>query len=919
MLRHWTRIGLGRYRPYHSLFTRRLISTTPFNAKKVTLGSATDVFAEQLKQVPIALEPKMTASGSMVLDTVREQTKLYPHCVLLIQVGDFYELYESHAANYAAKLDIKLTRKDMASGVTVDFAGFPLRSLDRYLDILVNRLGCRVALCEQAGTVTREDGSVMGKRRRMTRIITPGTVIEERFLDASSNSYLMAVSTNGDDVGLAWIDLSVGEFVLQYSKLDAFKDDLARIRPREVILPLSMKPKQDPVEDIEDPIARALINEPYIAISYQKDTDFDAAGGREALNTILMADSTTSSLGEEALESLDTLDSLESTELSSAMAIISYINGTHIEDKPQLQRPVRYNAKDNLRIDSAAIVSLELVKGLKDGRKADSLVGVIDSTVTSAGSRLLARWLTSPLTSIERINQRLNAVEFFYDRPELLSSVREIFKQSTDAQRALQRIAVRRGQRSDLLDICNTLDVIKKFKAEVIPYLDQKPLTLNAMSIYNIAHLLDPHEKLTQYVKKAIGHQILDKDKDKPYGIVNRSFKPALERLHSQLDQMEIERDGFHYNLRLQCGNSVSLTSSGLYKHVVEINGTQASKLLAIYDCHLVNKTKTKHRYQVDTWTNLSVEIETKRSQLIEMEARIIEEIVEKVMGHSLTILHSCRVMAQLDVFASFAQLSNEQRYVRPKLVTDNQISITGGRHPVVESHLARKGRSFVQNDLKLGDQQEVWLLTGPNMGGKSTFLRQNAVIVLLAHMGCFVPARKATIGITDRIFSRVGAADNLAQDQSTFMVEMAETATILQQATERSMVIMDEVGRGTSTTDGFSLAYAILYDLSSRIQCRTLFATHYHELADALDDDRHPELNRIKCFMTSLHEDENGFTFLHRVRPGVCRQSHGLKVAQLAGLPPSVVAMAQDVWTQLNQEGKTSVFYGGEEKKMNA
>ncbi|KAG0164636.1 DNA mismatch repair ATPase msh1 [Apophysomyces sp. BC1034] len=871
------------------------------------------------------LSKKQAYTGSVVLDIVRECTAKHPLCVLLVQVGDFYELYESHASLYASQLDLKLTKKEVASGVVVDFAGFPSRALDRYVDILVNRLRCRVALCEQISTSTRSDGSVLGVKREITRIITPGTVIEERFLDSHAYNYLLAVSPSSktlsdehETVGLAWIDLSVGEFVLQRSQLQAFKDDIARIRPREVILPQWMKPSDTVLDDscysqdLLDSVTRVIYQDPSIAITYHSDSSFDASTGCRTLNSMFG----NVSVEPEDIDSkydhttLDEVDPEKKTamfcevELEAAMAVLSYIENTHMGRKPKLQTPVRFSATDTLRIDSAAVASLELIKGLRDGRRSDSLLGTIDYTMTSSGSRLLSRWLSSPLTSVDAIEKRLDVVQFFHSDTYILHEIRRLLKQSTDAQRALQRLSLRRGQHSDLYDICGTLDAMKNIKHRLQEFMEEDLIPSTALR--SLVDMLDPHEHLAEHIRKAFDYErITSKEpKDKEYGFVNRDFNTELSLLHNRLDHLYNQRTQLQDRLRSTCGNSLNLLSHSLFKHLIEVNASQSGKLLDQCQAMLINKTKTKHRYQVDEWTELSISLDNTEAQIVELETQVFEEVTEVLLDQSTTIVRSCRILAQLDVLTSFAWLAKQHRYVRPTLTVTNQTMIVAGRHPVVETNLAKKGREFVHNDCVLGLDQRIWLLTGPNMGGKSTFLRQTAIIVLLAHMGCFVPAKKAEIGITDSIFSRVGAADNLAQDQSTFMVEMVETANILKHATARSLVIMDEVGRGTSTADGFSLAFAILHYLQKQTGCRTLFATHYHELADMIESTK---LDKIKCFMTSLHEDEYGFSFLHHVRPGVCRQSHGLKVAQLAGLPSSVIDLARDTWNNLNTSQDTA------------
>jgi DNA mismatch repair protein MutS len=748
----------------------------------------------------------------------------------------------------------------------VDFAGFPLRALDRYLDILVNRLRCKVALCEQFSTVSREDKSTVGIQRRITRIITPGTVIEERFLESNQYNYLLSIFPNKDDsIGLAWVDVSVGEFVMQQTTLTALKDDLARIRPREVILPESMKPS-DAIfqqglfdQDVYDPITRLLISDPSIAISYEADSQYNAGAAVRTLQNMFKRFS-------------DITPEFSQIELAAGMALMMYVNETHINRKPKWQKPTRFSVEDTVCIDSAAMASLEIVKNLQ-GRRTDSLISVLDCTSTSAGSRLLTRWISSPLTSVSEIKNRLDIVEYFVNNNFLMDDIRNLLRQSTDAQRAIQRLALKRGQHSDLLEVWYTLDIMNNIH-EKLKHVESEP-TKDLMAS------MDPHGNIAKYIRDAFDHEKIQAKEVRDYGFVNHAFHPALLKLHKQLDTLENQRLQLQNELRALCGNSLSLLTDGPLKHIIEVNTRQASNLLEKFPkAVLLNHTKSKKRYQVEEWTDISVRLSTIQSQIIEVESEVFDQVVDKLLDQSASILQSCRKLAQLDVLTSFAHLARQNQYVRPRMTRVNRTMIVGGRHPVVEANLSRKGQTFVRNDCDLGADQRIWLLTGPNMGGKSTFLRQHVIIVLMAHMGCFVPADRAWIGITDRIFSRVGAADNLAQNQSTFMVEMSEVSTILKQATARSTVIMDEVGRGTSTTDGFSLAFGILDFLHNQIKCRTIYATHYHELADTMAG-----YENLKCYRTDIKENASGgFRFVHKVEPGICRQSHGLTVAQLAG-----------------------------------
>ncbi|KAI9499413.1 muts domain V-domain-containing protein [Zychaea mexicana] len=901
--------------------SKRSISNTPFLSKRVTRGSLDDVFKEvepapatvtekqtaprkkqqqKRKQVEANdgnLEPKPDSTGSIVLDTVRKYTKKHPDCVLLVQVGDFYELYESHATQYATRLDLKLTRKEMTSGVIVDFAGFPSRSLDRYLDMLVNQLGCRVALCEQYAPVKREsDASVVGIQRQVSRVITPGTVIEERFLDSHAYNYLLAILPTAHDSGesgLAWIDVSIGEFMVQSSKVNVLKDDIARIRPREIILPKTLKSVIED-QDLNHPVVRIVSSNPGISVTFVPEDRFDSNAGQRVIETMFgsVAD-----------------DAFSSPELAASNALLNYIGDTHPHGKPRLLKPIRMSIDETLQIDSATVASLELVKSLRDGGKTNSLLSCLNHTVTNAGSRQLTQWLLAPSSSISTIQRRHDIVEFFVSDNFILDDVRTVLRDSADAQRALQRLALRRGQYSDLIEIGSTLNAIKITKdilRSVRSETASSSLSSPTAAIVDLAMSLDPHESLADYIASVIDPEriLSDETKDASYGFINADFDPQLRNLHQTLNALHRKKDAFQESLRAICGNSASLLVNTLYKHVVEINASQASKLLSHYpQASLVNQTKIKHRFQLSEWTDLSILIQNTHAQIVELENQIWDKAVDHVLTHSASIIATSAIIAQLDVFCSFAWMARRLKYVRPTMYADHNtdMRIIGGRHPVVESNLAQKGRSFIKNDCILaGDKHRSWLLTGPNMGGKSTFLRQNAIIVILAHMGSFVPALSAEIGVADRVMSRIGTADDLAQDLSTFMVEMMETANILTYATPRSLVIMDEVGRGTATTDGVSLAYAILAYLHTHSKSRLLFATHYHELSDMVK--RRQDLSTIQLYKTDLSEDSTGrFVFLHKIQPGVCHQSHGLKVAQLAGLPPEVISTATNVWKSLN------------------
>ncbi|RCH81992.1 DNA mismatch repair ATPase msh1, partial [Rhizopus stolonifer] len=635
-----------RIRPIYltCLHSRSFSVQYPLNKRVSTLK-----LSELQTNLPTrALEKKEISTGSIVLDAVREYSKKYPMCVLLVQVGDFYELYESHAARYAPQLDLKLTKKLVASNTVVDFAGFPLRSLDRYLDILVNRLQCRVAICEQSGTISSVDKSALGIQRRITRIITPGTVIEERFLESNQYNYLLSISSKDDKIGLAWVDVSVGEFVMQETTLDALKDDLARIRPREVILPESTRPStetlQQGISDLEayDPITRLLVNDPNLALSYQNDRQYNAAQGFKTFQGLF------SRFAEDSAD-------FGKLELGAAMALMAYVDETHVDRKIKWQMPLKFSTHDTVCIDSAAMASLELVKTLQ-GKRMDSLLDVLDRTSTSAGSRLLTRWISSPLTNAREIKSRLEIVQCFTEDPFVLEDVRGLLRQSTDAQRALQRLALKRGQHSDVFEVWSTLDIIQKI-GDTLKGTKSERLT-------QLLSTLDPHLEIAKYIQDAFDYEKIQSKEIRDYGYVNHTFHPELLHLHLEMERLENERACLQKELRELCGNSVTLIAEGNFKHIVELSARSSPHLLQKFpDAKLVSNTKTKNRYELPAWSTLSLHLSTVQSQIVEIESQVFEDVVDRLLNHSTTILHSCRKLAQLDVLSSFAHIAQERNY----------------------------------------------------------------------------------------------------------------------------------------------------------------------------------------------------------------------------------------------------------------
>ncbi|KAK9765777.1 MutS protein 1 [Basidiobolus ranarum] len=539
-----------------------------------------------------------------------------------------------------------------------------------------------------------------------------------------------------------------------------------------------------------------------------------------------------------------------------------------------------------MKINQIAFSSLELMRSLKGNTKKGSLLHSIDFTTTKAGSRLLAERLTSPLTSIDKINKRLDLVQLFYDNSHLTSDIQSNLANCRDAQRALQRLSLNYGGPADLVDISTTLKTICKIKELLVKSSPE----YFASNFSGFLDDLQPHEDLADTIIEAMGIEA-PKRLSGP-GFINKRSTRRLKELSNEYDKLISEKEDLEQELRrLYDIKSLKLLSTASLKHYVEVSPRDAAKVMESEDVTLIQTLKGKRRFQINRWTILSSKLEFTYEQIYEEEKAVFEETVNKVLAKTPSIMKSCRVLAQLDVASSFAVLAREKNYSRPILNNSGETKIIGGRHPVVEKSLHDKGRQFAKNDCLVGANGNVCVITGPNMGGKSTFLRQVAIVSIMAQTGGFVPADRAELGIIDGLFSRVGAADNLALDQSTFMV------------------IMDEVGRGTSTTDGLSIAYATLHHLNQTIKCRSLFATHYHELTDMLNE----ELQDVACYHTTVQEDQAGnYSYVHVVRPGVMRQSHGLYVAQLAGLPKSVIELARHVKENLDTKPmpKPSVAY---------
>ncbi|KAI6779621.1 uncharacterized protein J7T54_008239 [Emericellopsis cladophorae] len=862
----------------------------------------------------------------------------FDNCVLLTRVGGFYELYFEHAEEYGPLLNIKVASKKTNAG-PVPMAGFPFFQLDRFLKILVQDLSRYVAIAEEFPNDAPEkvkSGGLMHDRR-VSRIITPGTLIDENFMDPYSNNYVMAIhigepeSPDAADhpvlpLGLAWLDLSTGHFFTQSTDVASLPSILSRIGPREIVLDQSLEPQ------VDHHVFTIMAEDRHL-ITY-------APGGGLAN----MAD-WTPYLESDIPPSIQT--SFTQDEVLAGGLVLNYVKDRLQGLTMKLQPPLRHENMEIMSIDKNSLRALEIKHTIRDGAFRGSLLHAIRRTVTKSGARLLNEWLSAPSTSLEVIKRRQDLVAQFTQDVDLRDSVIMLLRRSSDSQRLVQKFALGRGDPDDLLGLAATIratedivTLLKHASASANPGAD------DCLTFLTSRISLEEPLKLAQRIKEAIDeegvvhqHEIEDSTTGKvlalaedvvssegeeadmnllPKGKRKRPtslkehyseeseawvMKPGassgLQKLHAQLAQLQQERMKLAETLRNKLGaSSLTLRWTPGLGHIAHIKGKDLKHVPVV---RTLSSSRSTRSFQIPEWTALGQRLDQTRFHIRAEEQRVFHSLREHVVTNLVKLRRSAAVLDELDIATSFAKLAEEQNLARPQLTHSTSHTIIGGRHPTVEGGLYEQGRSFVRNDCLVGSPSagRLWLITGPNMAGKSTFLRQNALITIMAQIGCYVPASFAEIGIVDAIFSRVGSADNLYRDQSTFMVEMLETAQILKQATPRSFVIMDEIGRGTTPEDGTAVSYACLHHLVTVNQCRTLFATHFHGVADlAAEEGLGIGGNGVvKTYCTDVEEDgQKGFVYIHKLREGINRQSHALKVARLAGMPDLAMATAKRV-----------------------
>ncbi|MGY4283550.1 DNA mismatch repair protein MutS [Bradyrhizobium sp. LM2.7] len=832
-----------------------------------------------------APQAEAAARVTPMMEQYLEIKAAHPGLLLFYRMGDFYELFFDDAEIASRTLGIVLTKRGKHQGADIPMCGVPVERSEDYLHRLITA-GHRVAVCEQtedpAAAKARGNKSVV--RRGVVRLVTPGTLTEDTLLDARANNYLLAIararsSAGGDRFGLAWIDISTAEFMVTECAGSELTATLARINPNEAIVADAL------YNDSElGPTLRELP-----AVTPLTRDVFDGATAEKRLCDYF------------AVATMDGLAQLTRLEATAAAAAVTYVDRTQVGKHPPLPPPARESSGATMAIDPATRANLELTRTLA-GERRGSLLDAIDCTVTSAGSRLLAQRLAAPLTDATAIARRLDAVSSFVADSAAREDIRSILRGAPDMSRALARLSVGRGGPRDLAGLRDGIMAADQTLVR-LSEIDQPPQEIAAV----MAALQRPSRELAAEFAGALDEQLPLIKRDG--GFVRQGYEPALDETRNLRDASRLVVASMQARYADSTGvKGLKIRHNNVLGYFVEVTAQHGDKLMSppLNATFIHRQTLAGQvRFTTSELGEIEAKIANAGDRALGLELEIFERLSAKALAISDDLRAAAHGFALLDVATSLAKLAVDENYVRPEVDSSLGFAIDAGRHPVVEQALKRNGEPFIANacNLSPGPAQksgQLWLLTGPNMAGKSTFLRQNALIALLAQIGSFVPASRARIGIVDRLFSRVGAADDLARGRSTFMVEMVETAAILNQAGERALVILDEIGRGTATFDGLSIAWAAIEHLHESNRCRTLFATHYHELT-ALS----AKLPRMFNATVRVKEWQGNVVFLHEVLPGSADRSYGIQVAKLAGLPPAVITRAKSVLAKLEAQDR--------------
>jgi len=807
-----------------------------------------------------------------------EIKRRFPQAIVFFRLGDFYETFDQDAELVSRELEIVLTSRPIGKGQRIPLAGIPHHALDSYLAKLIAK-GHKVAICEQVSDAAKEPApsglspsgrSLSGAKgrtlmeRQVVRVVTPGTVVEGNLLDRRVNNYLAALAVEGERAGIAYVDVSTGEFAVAQIDADLLPAELDRLRPAELVLPEG----QDPPEGLQ------------AAVSHLEAHRFDP----EAAAELLLAH-----FGAASLDAFGCAD--QPLAVAAAGAVLAYLQENQRGALGHITRLSTYNASAFMTLDSQTRRNLELFASVRQGPRSASLLSVIDLTKSSMGARLLRRWLGQPLLDITGLAQRQARVQFFFQSAVRRGQVGSLLAKMPDVERLLGRISAGLASPREVVSLRRGLELVPSLRQAIAADGEE------AAEASELLARLHPCQETAVLIEQAIENEPTASFEEG--GVIQAGFSPELDSLRS------VARDARQYladlerRERQQTGiKSLKVRYNKVFGYYIEVSKANLRLVPAHYQRR--QTLVGGERFTTPELKEREFQILHARERQEELEATLFRQVCAQVAAEGKRILELAAAIAETDVFCALAEVAARYGYVRPDVTQDDEIAIRDGRHPVVERMLPQG--AFVPNDTHLSNQDaQIIVLTGPNMAGKSTYIRQVALIVLLAQMGSFVPAASARIGIVDRIFTRVGALDDIAAGQSTFLVEMLETANILHNATPRSLLLFDEIGRGTSTYDGMAIARAVVEFIHHRpeVAAKTLFATHYHELVDLA-----AFLPRVKNYNVAVSEEEGRVVFLHRILPGGADKSYGVHVAQLAGLPRPVIQRAQEVLSELEDKG---------------
>ncbi|KAE9246302.1 DNA mismatch repair protein [Phytophthora fragariae] len=904
--------------------TRRVSS---LQRRHVTSSSWLSSGAGRTSDDAVAAEDEGIKVTPMVAQYLARK-KEYPDCMLLFQVGDFYEFFGDDARRAAHLLNLALTRKTKkAQHALSEMCGFPVGSVDSFVEKLVMHHGVKVAICNQveSASTAKKRGYTALVERQVVRIVTPGSLVEDTMLTPKENNYLASLFYDEDTWGLAWADLSTGEFVSTTSTSEKLSSAILRCSPKEILLP-SLQVNSEAGDAVEIDLSNDAV-----ALLESALPDTCMKTFRPASSFVPRPALTSGRQTRGA--SIKTLDAPEQAAVS---AILDYVDFTHRGRSALIRAPLHVESSDHMIIDSSAWRGLELAKSL-NGSKASSLLQAIDSTTTPGGSRLLAAHLASPLMNLELLERRLDADSYFYGQEQLLQRTRKQLAEVFDMERNLQRLSIGAGTPKDLKNVASTIDEAKRLVELIqsherlrhsrLPDLPGKDDVGLPVLLSDCCNGLVATEQQRVDIARAAEeiHAALKDDYaslNAKSGFVRAGYSSELDKWQAILrhDPKSPEKQELQAKYRELIGSTrLRVIFQAEKGYFLDIPHDENAKLLKtdrgrreLEKLTLFQSLKNSVRYRSEELRQLNRELTEAAVEVERVENDIFTSLRNRVLLVRAELQSMAHAISQIDVVCSHAQVALDRNFTRPLLDGSCELHIEDGRHAVVEAaHLrgsnSRGMRAFVPNSLHLAAAPvgSCWLLTGPNMGGKSTFLRQSAHLVVLAQMGSFVPAKFARVGLVDKLFCRVGSADDLAADKSTFMVEMQETSTVLTQATSRSLVLMDEVGRGTAVNDGIAIAGAVLETLCAK-QTRTLFATHFTALSDLVGDTCNGELRpyRMEVLQHQVGGQTKQLVFSHRVVEGLAAHSYGINTAALAGCPPAVVARATELLHELTHDG---------------